>query len=155
MDITPQDRWKNNCAPPSDIINISNTEYSHLLFQLLPRKIALNAKKITKICKKKIFTNSPENSSKAQTSNTDLKGCRILIAEDDPDNQRLLSFILKKAGAEVTVKKNALVFIAVSIMVSNVKREERFPLNNRKIDSIPIAMVIDTELKVHVIHRIP
>ncbi|HPZ84457.1 MAG TPA: response regulator, partial [Thermogutta sp.] len=31
---------------------------------------------------------------------------RILLAEDAPDNQRLISFILKKAGATVTVVKD-------------------------------------------------
>jgi CheY-like chemotaxis protein len=32
--------------------------------------------------------------------------CRVLLAEDGPDNQRLISFILKKAGAGVTLADN-------------------------------------------------
>jgi PAS domain S-box-containing protein len=35
-----------------------------------------------------------------------LKGVRILLIEDGPDNQRLVSFLLKKAGAVVTVADN-------------------------------------------------
>jgi signal transduction histidine kinase len=35
--------------------------------------------------------------------------CRVLLAEDGPDNQRMISFILKKAGADVAVAENGQV----------------------------------------------
>ncbi len=41
-----------------------------------------------------------------ETKPLSLLGLRILLAEDGPDNQRLISFHLKKAGAEVTVAEN-------------------------------------------------
>ncbi len=35
-----------------------------------------------------------------------LKGCRILLAEDNPDNQNLISLVLKRVGADVEIVEN-------------------------------------------------
>ena len=37
--------------------------------------------------------------------------CRVLLAEDGPDNQRLISFMLRKAGADVTIAENGQVAV--------------------------------------------
>jgi CheY-like chemotaxis protein len=41
--------------------------------------------------------------STVETDQPVLRGCRVLLVEDGPDNQRLISYVLEKAGAEVTV----------------------------------------------------
>jgi CheY-like chemotaxis protein len=41
--------------------------------------------------------------------------CRVLLAEDGPDNQRLISLVLKKAGADVVVVDNGEAAVEVAL----------------------------------------
>jgi len=55
-----------------------------------------------------------------------LPDCRILLVEDGPDNQRLISLILRKAGAQVVVAENGEA--AVEAALSARARGEPFDL---------------------------
>ena len=46
--------------------------------------------------------------------------CRILLAEDGPDNQRLISFLLRKAGAHVEVAENGKIAVDLALETRQV-----------------------------------
>ncbi len=54
-------------------------------------------------------------SAVAPVAPSDLHGLRILLAEDGPDNQKLISHILKRAGADVTVADNGTIAVEATL----------------------------------------
>ncbi|MBL4884572.1 MAG: response regulator, partial [Planctomycetaceae bacterium] len=59
-----------------------------------------------------------------QFSQAPLDGCRILVAEDGLDNQRLIHFLLKKTGATITLVENGQ--IAFDLTTESIDRNEPF-----------------------------
>ncbi len=55
---------------------------------------------------KEISSEKFKNNEMNEETDHPLQGCRVLIAEDGPDNQRLFGFILEKAGIEVTIAED-------------------------------------------------
>jgi PAS domain S-box-containing protein len=56
----------------------------------------------------------PEPSHEQPRGAPDKLDCRVLLAEDGPDNQRLIRFILEKAGARVELAKNGRIAVEMA-----------------------------------------
>ncbi|MDX1925622.1 MAG: PAS domain S-box protein [Pirellulaceae bacterium] len=63
-----------------------------------------------------------------------LDGLRILLAEDGPDNQRLITFLLRKAGAEVQLVENGK--LAVEALTQDATT------SGRLLDPLPFDLIL-------------
>ena len=69
--------------------------------------IAIGSLQETRMIEKRTESEAkPAERPPAATSKKGDLDCRVLLAEDGPDNQQLISYFLKKAGADITVADN-------------------------------------------------
>ena len=62
--------------------------------------------------------------------------CRVLLVEDGPDNQRLISYILKKAGATVEIANNGVEWLKMAMPEKQLS--EAKPCNAGESDAEPV-----------------
>lgn len=64
-----------------------------------------------------------DTTTMAPSTHDELKGLHILLAEDGQDNQQLISYILRKAGADVTIEGNGKLAMEKALAAKNRRRQ--------------------------------
>jgi two-component system CheB/CheR fusion protein len=70
---------------------------------------------------------APRQADAAPTPRIDLTGVRVLLAEDGPDNQRLIRHVLERAGASVRIVDNGRQAVDAMIAVADDPRSDSPP----------------------------
>ena len=70
---------------------------------------------------------APAAASPAEPGSGPLRGVRVLLVEDGPDNQRLISHHLRRAGAEVTIADNGRIALEKLTIDATVEGTMRDP----------------------------
>ncbi len=68
--------------------------------------------------------------------------CRLLLVEDGPDNQRLISYLLTKAGADVTVAENGKIAVEKALPAASRRSPEAARGDGDDTDEGPFDIVL-------------
>jgi len=85
-------------------VHVRSTPGKGSTFTLTVPTGSLEGTRLIEVPDEACFPAEPPPASSAHPKTT--LDCRVLLAEDGPDNQRLISFLLQKAGAEVALAEN-------------------------------------------------
>ena len=99
-----------------DVVLVDTQPGQGSRFRLTIKAIQLDAREMEKdLSAQDRSAGQGKTSGQGERRGDPLRGCRILLAEDGPDNQRLIRHVLSKSGAQVQVVGNGRLAMDVAI----------------------------------------